>query len=122
MLVSGLGALRVGIAGWAMVAPERLAAALGVSDAQLEAARPYVRALGVREVLLGVGTVSAVLRGRSGAGWLGLMAATDVFDSVAYVLLSELGTLEEQPARRAAAFAGASAAAEGLTALRLLSR
>ena len=74
---------------------------VGVSDEQVGAAVPYVRALAVRELVLGVGAVLAYRRGRSCAFWIGAMAVSDAFDALVYELLAELGTLERAKAARA---------------------
>ncbi len=41
--VALLGALRLGFSGWAAARPRRVAAGVGVSDEQVDAAVPYVR-------------------------------------------------------------------------------
>ena len=90
-----------------------------MSDEQVSAAVPYVRALAARELVLGVGAVLAYRRGRSCAFWIGAMAVSDAFDALVYELLAELGTLERAEARRATLFALSGAVPEALTAVAL---
>lgn len=114
-----LGLVRVALAGGGLTRPRKAAAGVGVEDDQLEAAVPYIYALAARELVLGVGAVLAWQRGRSGAGWVVAMAASDAFDAVVYTLLSELGLLERRRARRMMWVALSGAVPEGLTALAL---
>lgn len=114
-----LGALRLGIAGWLVVRPRQVAAGVGVSPDQRHAAVPYVRALAVRELVLGVGAVAAYRSGRSGAGWVAAMAASDAFDALVYELLAEIGTLDKQKARRSTWAALSGVVPEALTAAAL---
>jgi hypothetical protein len=93
---------------------------VGVSNEQVAAAVPYVRALAARELALGVGAVLAYRRGRSCAFWIGAMAVSDVFDAVVYELLAELGTLEKAKARRATMAALSGAVPEALTSFALV--
>jgi len=114
-----LGALRLGIGGWAAVAPGRVADGVGVSADQREAAVPYVRALAARELVLALGAFAAYRRGRSCAGWVAAMAASDAFDALVYELLAELGTLDAGKARRSTIFALSGAVPEAVTAVAL---
>jgi hypothetical protein len=97
-----------------------VATGVGVSDEQVGAAVPYVRALAVRELVLGVGAVLAYRRGRSCAFWIGAMAVSDAFDALVYELLAELGTLERAKARRATMAALSGAVPEALTTVALV--
>ena len=117
--VALLGGLRLGIAGWAAARPRRVADGVGVSADQREAAVPYVRALALRELAIGVGAVAAYRRGSSGTFWVAAMAASDAFDALVYELLAELGTLDKAKARRSTLFALSGAVPESLTALAL---
>jgi hypothetical protein len=114
-----LGGLRLGIGGWAAARPRRVADGVGVSAAQQEAAVPYVYALAARELLLGVGAISAYRRGRSCAGWVLAIALSDAFDALVYELLAELGTLDRAKARRGTWTALSGAIPEAVTALAL---
>ncbi len=114
------GVLRLGyFGGWTAARPRRSAAAIGVSPDQQGAAVPYVYALAAREMALGAGLLWAWRKGHSGAGWMALVAASDALDSIVLVLLSELGTLDEDRARRVAASAGIGAIFEAVTAAAL---
>lgn len=115
-----MGALRLGIGGWAAARPRRVADGVGVSADQREAAVPYVYALALRELLLGVGAIRAYRRGHSCAGWIAAMAASDAFDALVYELLAELGTLDKAKARRSTWFTLSGAVPEALTSLALL--
>ena len=117
--VAVLGGLRLGIAGWAAVRARHVADGVGVSADQREAAVPYVRALALRELVIGVGALAAYRRGTSGAFWVAAMAGSDAFDAVVYELLAELGTLERAKARRSSWFALSGAVPEALTAVAL---
>ncbi len=117
--VALLGALRLGFSGWAAARPRRVAAGVGVSDEQVDAAVPYVRALAVREMVLAAGALLAFRRGRPGTFWVASMAASDVFDAVVYELLAELGTLDRARARRSSLMALSGAAPEAAVALAL---
>jgi hypothetical protein len=114
-----LGALRLGFGGGAAFRPRQVAAGVGVSDGQVGAAVPYVRALAVRELALGIGAALAYRRGRSCAVWIGAMAVSDAFDAIVYELLAELGTLDRRRARRATLFALSGAVPEALTSVAL---
>lgn len=114
-----MGALRLGIGGWAAAAPRRVADGVGVSADQQEAAVPYVRALAARELALAVGAFAAYRRGRSCAGWVAAMAASDAFDALVYEVLAELGTLDARKARRSTVVALAGAVPEAVLALAL---
>ncbi len=114
-----LGVLRLGIGGWCALRPRHVAAGVGVSDEQLDAAVPYVRALALREVVLAAGAIVAYRRGSSGAFWVGAMAASDAFDALVYELLAELGTLERAQARRATVVALTGVLPESITAVAL---
>lgn len=114
-----LGAVRLALAAGAFARPRRAAAGVGVADDQHDAAVPYVYALAARELALGVGAVVAWRRGRSGAGWVAAMAASDGFDAVVYTLLSELGLLDRRRARRAMWVALSGAVPETVTAVAL---
>jgi len=117
--VALLGALRLGFSGWAVVRSRQVAAGVGVSDEQVDAAVPYVRALAARELALGVGALLAYRRGRPGTFWVASMAASEIFDAVVYELLAELGTLDRVRARRASLVALSSAVPEAATAVAL---
>lgn len=117
--VALIGAVRLGIGGWAAVRPRRFADDVGVSTEQNEAAVPYVRALAAREIVLAFGAIAAYRRGHSGAAWVAAMAAVDAFDALVYELLAELGTLEKAKARRATLVALAGALPEAATAVAL---
>jgi hypothetical protein len=112
-----MGLLRLGIGGWAAARPGRVAEGVGVSPDQRELAVPYVRALAARELVLGVGTIVAVRRGHSGAGWLAAMALSEAFDAAVYEILAELGTLEASRARRSSVLALTGTVAESVMAL-----
>jgi len=118
--VAGLAALRLGIGGWAALRPRQVAESVGVAPEQREAAVPYVRALAARELLLAVGTFMAYRRGRSGAGWVAAIAASDAFDALVYELLAELGTLDAAKAHRSTVFAMSGAVPEAVTAIALM--
>ena len=115
-----MGALRLGLGGWAAARPRQVASGVGVSDEQVAAAVPYVRALAARELVLGVGAVLAYRRGHSCAFWIGAMAVSDVFDALVYELLAELGTLERAKARRTTMAALSGAVPEALTTVALV--
>ena len=117
--VALLGALRLGFSGGAVARSRQGAAGVGVSDEQVDAAVPYVRALAVRELALGVGALLAYRRGRPGTFWVASMAASEIFDAVVYELLAELGTLDRVRARRASLVALSSAVPEAATAVAL---
>lgn len=117
-----LGAFRLGLAAWAVARPDRIARGVGVSEEQQSAAVPWVYALAARELVLGVGTLTARARGHSGAGWVAAMAASDAFDAVVYEVLAELGTLDAARARRSTWFALSGAVPEALTAAALALR
>jgi hypothetical protein len=117
--VALLGALRLGFSGWAAARPRQVASGVGVSDEQVEAAVPYVRALAARELALAVGALVAFRRGRPGTFWVASMAASDLFDAVVYELLAELGTLDRARARRSALLALSGAVPEAATAVAL---
>ena len=117
-----LAALRLGLGAWAAARPGRVGRGVGVPDDQQASAVPWVYALAAREAVLGIGTLTAWRRGHSGAGWVAAMAASDAFDAVAYVLLAELGILDEQKARRSTWFALSGALPEGVTAAALALR
>lgn len=119
MSVPLLGALRLGIGGWAAARPRRVADGVGVSADQREAAVPYVRALAARELVLAIGAFTAYRRGRSCAGWVAAMAASDAFDALVYEVLAELGTLDAAKARRSTLFALSGALPEAATAVAL---
>jgi hypothetical protein len=114
--VALMGGLRLAISGWAAVRPAGVAAGLGVGPDQQRAAVPYVYALAGRELVLGLGTLHAWRRGRSGAGWVAAMALSDALDAVVYQVLAELGTLEEGKAHRATWWALSGAVPEAITA------
>ena len=117
--VALLGALRLGFSGWAAMRPRRVASGVGVSDEQVDAAVPYVRALAARELALATGALLAFRRGHPGTFWVASMAASDLFDAVVYELLAELGTLERARARRSTLLALSSAVPEAATAVAL---
>lgn len=120
--VAVLGAFRLGLAAWAVARPDRIAAGVGVAEEQQPAAAPWVRALAARELVLGVGTLSARARGHSAAGWVAAMAASDAFDALVYEVLAELGTLDPARARRSTWFALSGAVPEAATAVALALR
>lgn len=115
-----LGLVRLGLAGSGFTRPRKAAASVGVADDQLDAAVPYLYALAARELVLGVGAVLAWRRGRSGAGWVAAMAASDAFDAAVYALLSELELLERRRARRLMWVALSGAVPEAITAVALV--
>lgn len=117
--VALLGALRLGFSGWTAARPRQWAARVGVSDDQVEAAVPYVRALAARELALAAGAILAYRRGRPGTFWVASMAASDLFDAVVYEVLAELGTLDRARARRASIAGLSGAVPEAATALAL---
>jgi hypothetical protein len=117
-----LGAMRLALGGWAAARPQRVAGGVGVAEDQRDTAVPWVYALAAREVVLGVGTLLAWRSGRSGAGWVAAMAASDAFDAAVYQLLAQLGTLDQDRARRSTWFALSGAVPEGLTAVALAAR
>ena len=117
-----LGVFRLALAGWAAARPDRIARGVGVADDQTGTAVPWVYALAARELVLGVGALTASARGRSGAAWVAAMAASDAFDAVVYEVLAELGTLDPQRARRSTWFALSGAIPEALTAAALALR
>jgi hypothetical protein len=117
-----LGALRLGLGGWAAARPTQVAAGVGVDPDQRTSARPYVYALAARELLLGVGAVRAWRRGDSGALWVAAMAASDAFDALVYEVLAELEVLERTRARRSTWFALSGAVPEAVTAVALTRR
>jgi hypothetical protein len=119
MSVPLLGALRLGIGGWAAARPRQVADGVGVSAEQVEAAVPYVRALAARELVLAIGAFAAYRRGHSCAGWVAAMAASDAFDALVYELLAEIGTLDAAKARRSTQLALSGALPEAATAVAL---
>lgn len=118
--VAGLAALRLGFGVYAAARPRQVADGVGVAPEQREAAVPYVRALALRELVLALGAYAAFRSGRSGAGWVAAMAASEAFDALVYELLAELGTLEPARAHRSTALALSGAVPEALTALALV--
>lgn len=117
--VAVLGGLRLVVAGRAAARPRQVAEGVGVSADQREAAVPYVRALALRELVIGLGAVAAYRRGSRGVFWVAAMAGSDAFDAFVYELLAELGTLDRAKARRSTLFAMSGAVPEALTAVAL---
>jgi hypothetical protein len=100
---------RLAIAAAAAAAPISTAAAVGVRDSDLQAARPYVYVLCAREAALTLGYALASWRGHERGGWLLAMGASDAFDATVYELLRQMGLLHREKGQRArnAAISGA---------------
>jgi hypothetical protein len=79
--VYALGRVVIGAA--LTVAPRRAAAGWVGSDAQRTSAQLLASALGIRDLGLGVGTLSALYRGGDTRTWLEASAAADFVDFVA---------------------------------------
>jgi hypothetical protein len=116
-VTAALATVRLGFAVFAGAAPGRFAAAVGVADEQLPAARPYAWALAGRELVLGVGPLVTLRRGGTGAGWVAAMAVWDGVDTLAYELLGQAGTLDRAASRRAAVWAASGLMGESATAV-----
>jgi hypothetical protein len=69
-----------------LLAPEPLAAAWVGPRARTPAGRVIARALGARDLLLGVGTLRALQRGHGAAEWMWYCAAADAVDGAATAL------------------------------------
>jgi hypothetical protein len=78
-----LGRTRAGIGTVLVLAPRPLMRLLLGPTADVPAARWLVRALGIRDVVLGLGTAIAAAERRGGAGWLSMSAIADGGDAVA---------------------------------------
>ena len=93
-----LGALRLGV-GAALVAAPAFAGRIWVGpDADGPGTKVFARAIGARDVLLGLRTLTALRDGESPARWLQLGFAADAADAVATALAFRNLT----PARRVA--------------------
>ncbi|MDX6593817.1 MAG: hypothetical protein QOJ13_3013 [Gaiellales bacterium] len=96
-LARAMGIFSLGLGVVQIVAPGRLARAIGIEDA--DGTRAMMRAVGVREIASGVGLLS---RPRP-AGWMSARLAGDAMDLT--LLGVAMGTNAESPARVAAAMA-----------------
>jgi hypothetical protein len=83
LAVTSLAMLRVGLGVVAFSAPTLPARPWVGSDASRPAVRTLARALGARDVALGLGTVVALRGGASTSGWLAGSALADAGDAVA---------------------------------------
>lgn len=85
-----LGRLRVG-AGLALLVAPRLVGRMWMGDnARPHGARPFLRATGLRDLVLGVGTVLAVKDRSNPEHWLGMSAITDAGDALITLLARDV--------------------------------
>ncbi len=84
--------------------------------------RGAARAVAVRELVLGTGTVLALRRGRPAAGWLRGMAAADALDGSLIAVVGSRGTRAPRRVAISAASALAGMAAEVALARRQAGR
>lgn len=104
-----LGAMRIGFGAGMLLAPGLAVRIWLGRDADTTAARVMSRAIGVRDLVLGFGTLRSLDEGRA-RGWLEAGAAADLVDSIA----SGLGARAmRRPMLWAVAVSAAAAAAVG---------
>jgi hypothetical protein len=82
----GIGASRVAFGSVFLLAPEPLTAAWVGPGARTAAGRVLARALGARDLLLGVGLLRALQRGSGAAEWLWYGAVADAVDGAVSAL------------------------------------
>ena len=96
------GAARLGFAGWFLARPDALANTLGVAPSATT--RTLARIVAVREVVLGVGALSSLSRGRAAFGWVSAMAAADAVNGAATLVAALAGVVPRRRAIGLAAF------------------
>lgn len=74
-----------------VVAPGAAGRAWLGADATSAAARAVTRMLGSRDVVLGIGSLTAVKEGRHGSEWLGMSAVADAADAAVCLFAPKLG-------------------------------
>ncbi len=89
-----------------LVAPGPAGKACLGSGAGGPAARALTRMLGARDVVLGIGSLSAVKEGRHGPEWLGMSAIADGVDAAVCLFAPKLGWRARVVGVLAALFAG----------------
>ena len=92
--------------------PEPVVAARLLGHASSPRWRTVARAVAVRELILGAGTLLAVRRGRPQALWLRAMAAADALDGTLIATLAVRGTSAPALVAANSAFAFAGVAGE----------
>jgi hypothetical protein len=109
-------ALRVGYGAALIAAPERLARRWLGPDSSRAPAQVPLRALGMRELLIHVGGLAALLRGETVRPWLGASIAGDLTDIAATV--AGRSELPAGAASATAVVAGVSALLSAVVAVR----
>lgn len=81
----GLALSRVAVGVALVAAPERATAGWLGRDARRPGAQVLARALGIRDLALGIGALAALRRGDDAWGWLAGAAAADAVDCAASI-------------------------------------
>jgi hypothetical protein len=106
-----MAAVRTGIGVALLVRPELLARSLGVDSLTASRVGWVSRMVGVREVVLGLGGLRAVLRGRDVRDWVHAQATCDAVDAAAVALAVARGQVAAVSGTAWAALAAGSTAA-----------
>ncbi len=115
--VAGEAALRLAFAGWFLVRPDAPARAWGRPAST--GARRLALAVAARELVLGAGTATALVRRRPVRGWVLAMAAADALNGAVTAVAGLRGAVPPGRAAGLAAFDLSGTVSEVLLARRL---
>ncbi len=115
--VAGAAAVRLAFAAWFAARPDTPARALGRPPSP--GLRRVALLVAVREVVLGVGTTVALLRGRPTAGWVRAMAVADAVNGTSTAVAGLRGRVAPRRALALAAFDLSGTVSEALLARRV---
>jgi hypothetical protein len=116
-IATSLAAGRAAIGAACLAAPQPTVRGWIGADASRTGAQLLARALGAREVVLGLGAIAAMQRGRGARAWLAGAALCDATDLTVTLLLRD--RLPRPGAALVAALAGGGAAVGAATAAAL---
>lgn len=115
--VLAAAASRLVFAGWFLARPRAISDVLGIPPSRTS--RNLTRAVGVRELVLGAGTLVAVARRRRTAPWLTAMAVAEAVNGTATLAAATTGTVAWRRALGLAVFDYSGTVWELTTARRL---
>jgi hypothetical protein len=118
--VAAAAVLRLAFAAWFVAQPDAPARALGRAPSR--GLRQVALLVVVRELVLGLGTVVALLRGRPAAGWVTAMAAADAVNGTVTAVAGARGAVAPRRAAGLAAFDLSGTVSELLLARRVRDR